>query len=288
MLAKQLTLDEALSQLEECAARGRALLKENIQLRKQLAEKEKLLEEMGQRLQAAETAQSELKFHERMEKVSVKRCNSTEKKILVALHTLQQQGPLLPGGFIPKPSNKELAKLADMAERTVKTWLPKLEEKMLVQREGQTIKIDDRVEANPFAIHKIVPVERPENRGGKREKGPEELFCTNCGSPHVKGYRHDSYLCNDCGIYSDDRYEFPAPAPDVEETPGPIEYMSSTLDSIMEPAVKQVPVPKLPPFPDKPCAHCKRPQRVCWVWLVDEQEGTGWWDCSCLIEKVSA
>lgn len=300
-MLRQLTLDDALAQLEECAAARRELLKENIRLRRELEEKDKLLaqreqmlEEMGAQLQQAQHAQDDVTWRKRLDKVSYKRLSTPKKKTLSTLRDMFNKLPRREdGSFLARVQAvaNDMGVHYDTAQRNIAA----LESDGLIERlhEGNGepagahkdslyIKINPKVLANPSNIDKMISIgkiraeEKAAQWGGDHRK-PEGKTCSNCGAPetYLRGFRHDSYQCDACGIYSDDRYALPLE--EESAAPAPLEVVQAEMlaaaEEVQRPAAAEQ---KLPPFPDRPCVHCHRPQRVCFAMSPD-----GKWDFTC-------
>lgn len=300
---QQLTLDQALTQLNECAHARRELLKENIILRKENADLKGMLEDMGQQLQAAQHQQADFTWHKRMDSVSFKRCSTPEKQILSALRDVQIAVPRTDKGDF-QIHVKQVMTATGMCKNTVLKHMDTLETKGLLTRRyegngksGQQhrdslfVKVDDRVINNPNNIHRLVPVDRTEARGGLRvKKEPEELFCPNCASPHTRGHRHETGICDDCGHSFDEWTEFPK---EPEEVPAPAPIVSITPETYIQADFTTVqPVTPQPPEWRKarPCAACGGRE---WVFSgMSEWEGeesTPLFECvSCAQKAVTA
>lgn len=263
--------------LAACQDVNRALRRENAELKAQLATEKRVNGELASQVQEAQ----ELRWGSKLEKVNTKYSPTPEKQVIAAVRSFQQELPITEQGDTPV-SRKMIAQRAGMSLRSVDKYLSSTVERgLILQRyddSGQQmfLKLADDVYRSPYAIEKRTPVERKPAPRKVREPEPEPE-CFNCGSPRTVGFRHTSYTCRDCGWSDDVRELFPADG--IVEPP-----RDAVSQSTIPPVVENV----VPPYPDMLCAKCDRPRRECWVWLMDEQDGIGWWDLGCLLEKMSA
>lgn len=283
-LAEMLRVCQAAKAILE--AEVAALRAEIAMLRESNTRQEIVLQELGQRVQSQAAqleSQADEKWHYNMEKVSFRRVSTPEKKVLSALYDIQKDTPQTVHGDV-KVTEKQLMQATGMSKMTLYRHMTSIEEKGLIatreepgQGRQRYVKVDTQVMRNPFAIHKIVPVDRTEKRGGLREEKP---VCFNCGSTRVKGYRHDCLECTDCGWSTDDReiYEIEQPAIDQADTA----EMPTVRLPIVKPRitlpVTPLPATVAPPGPDELCANCHRPRRECWY---PSRVAAGQWSASC-------
>jgi len=242
----------------------RDLWRENIQLRKSIGDKDLLLVQMGDQLKEAASERWQM----RLGSVSLKKCPTPQKKLLAALHEHGSNEPV---------RVDTLALSSGMSKRSIQYHLDEMESKRYISRRYDRndlyIRLNPDIERSPITIEKMTPVVRKENWGGLREKKETELTCSNCSSPHVRGHRHDSYICDDCGHVGDDWMDIP-------------NMPTILLPAVAAPPVQvQLPVLTIRPGekdltglarPDDFCRRCGRPRRVCFA----NQEGTWWYTCS--------
>lgn len=254
-------------------------------LRESNTRQEIVNQELGQKVQT-QAAQLEIQAHEKwhvnMEKVSFRRVSTPEKKILSALYDLQKDTPhTVHGDF--KVTEKQLMQATGMSKVTLWRNMNSVETKGLIatreepgQGRQRYVKVDSQIIRNPFAIHRIVQVDRTEKRGGFREKP----VCFNCGSERVYGHRHEMLKCPDCGQAWDERSDIGEIEQSVEEAT--TEEMPTVKLPIVKPhfsmPITPLPATVAPPGPDELCANCHRPRRVCWY---PSHVAAGQWSASC-------
>lgn len=262
-----------------------ALRVEIATLRESNTRQEIINQELGQKVQTQTEQlehQADEKWHVNMEKVSFRRVSTPEKKVLSALYDIQRDTPQTIRGDY-KVTERQLMEATGMSKSTLWRHMNSVETKGLIstrEESGQGrqryVKVDTAIMRNPFAIHKIVPVDRTEKRGGLREEKP---VCFNCGSTRVRGYRHDCLECTDCGWSTDDREIY-----EIEQTIDQAD--TAEMPTVRLPVVKprlSLPITPLPatvspPGPDELCANCHRPRSVCWY---PSRVAAGQWSASC-------
>lgn len=179
----------------------RDLYEENGMLRKSLGEKDTLLSQMGEQLREV----TDERWHMRLDKINLKKCPTPQKKLLAALHEHGNNNPI---------RVDTLALATGMSRSTAQRHLDEMEAKRYLTRRYERndlyIRLNPDIERSPTTIERLTSVERNPNWGGLREKKElEELACSNCSSPHVRGHRHDSYICDDCGHVGDEWIDIP-------------------------------------------------------------------------------
>lgn len=283
-------LAEMLRQCQALLAGERA---ENAALRESNTRHEIINQELGQKVQtqAEQIArQAEENWHVNMEKVSFKRVNPAEKKILSAIYDLQKDIPSTIDGY-HKITNKQLMDMTGFGLTAVKKHYASVEAKSLVfTRLGsgagtqRYVKMDPQIARTPFAIHKIVLVDHVETRGGAREEKPT---CFNCNSTRVRGHRHDMLMCDDCGQSWDNRSDIGQIEQAIDEAD--TDEMPTVRLPIVKPRfnlpVTPLPATVSPAGPDELCANCHRPRRLCWY---PSRVVSGQWSASCQDHLVSA
>lgn len=227
-------------QLEECAKARRELLKENIVLRKacqdkdkRIAELEKISAELGAQLQASQHTQDDVKWRQRLDKISYKRVSTPKKKTLSILRDMHNTLPRDENGFFVVRIKAVVNRSDGISYDTARRHIRELAADNIVMRDYEDneargdkhrdtlkIKIDPRVLANPSILDRTISIgaKKMEARvvawGGGREKREQpnisdSLQCPNCGSTRTRGHRHDCGICDDCLRDFDTWKEFP-------------------------------------------------------------------------------
>lgn len=291
----------------------RALNAENqlVEKNRIIAEKERLLEEIGEQLRKLQHAQDDIKWRRRLDAVSFKSMSTPKKKTLSILRDLHYKLPHEKDGFVMIRVNAVVERSDGVSYNTIRRHLRELDADGVIERryegDGQGeehkdtlfVRIDERILTNPSYIDKTISIgqrqEERQNWGGARGKKPtpvDTIVCNNCGYPWVPGHIHKSGICPGCANIIDEYFETPGPAPDVQATPEP------TIGKDMQPhsiivASPLLEIRAIPPVPGwrsaRPCT-CGKGTWVFGGWTEWEgQEPQPRWICShCDAQEVSA